>query len=165
MEHTFEFESARTLGSLFLNDLGNLQIIERTLGVRITTREGWLRVEGEAPSVEQVGEIFRQLNDAQKSGLTIRKFEFNYALRSVQETDAPSLDALVVTKIQCSAKRPPIVTPLHHRRGETPVEGILGAHCRTARKARFARRPARPAQRRGASRRRSRRDHPRWLPG
>ena len=109
MEHTFEFESARTLGSLFLNDLGNLQLIERTLGVKLTTREGWLRVEGEAPSIALVGEIFRQLEDARKSGLTIRKFEFNYAVRSVQEPDAPSLDALIITKIHCSAKRPPIV--------------------------------------------------------
>ena len=109
MEHTFEFESARTLGSLFLNDLGNLQLIERTLGVKLTTREGWLRVEGEAPAIALVGEIFRQLEDARKSGLTIRKFEFNYAVRSVQEPDAPSLDALIITKIHCSAKRPPIV--------------------------------------------------------
>ncbi len=109
MEHTFEFESARTLGSLFLNDLGNLQLIERTLGVKLTTREGWLRVEGEAPAIALVGEIFRQLEDARKSGLTIRKFEFNYAVRSVQDADAPSLDALIITKIHCSAKRPPIV--------------------------------------------------------
>ena len=109
MEHTFEFESARTLGSLFLNDLGNLQLIERTLGVKLTTREGWLRVEGEAPAIALVGEIFRQLEGARKSGLTIRKFEFNYAVRSVQDADAPSLDALIITKIHCSAKRPPIV--------------------------------------------------------
>ena len=109
MEHTFEFESARTLGSLFLNDLGNLQLIERTLGVKLTTREGWLRVEGQAPAIALVGEIFRQLEGARKSGLTIRKFEFNYAVRSVQDADAPSLDALIITKIHCSAKRPPIV--------------------------------------------------------
>lgn len=109
MEHTFEFESARTLGSLFLNDLGNLQLIERTLSVKLTTREGWLRVEGEAPAIALVGEIFRQLEDARKSGLTIRKFEFNYAVRSAQDADAPTLDALIITKIHCSAKRPPIV--------------------------------------------------------
>ena len=109
METTFEFENARTLGTLFLNDLGNLQLIERTLAVKITTRDGWLRAEGEAPAVELVGRVFRQLSDAQKSGLAIRKFEFNYALRSAQEPDAPTLDQLVVTKIQCSAKRPPIV--------------------------------------------------------
>ncbi len=109
MERTFEFESARTLGTLFLNDLSNLQLIERTLGVKLTTREGWLRVEGDAPAIELTGEIFRQLEDARKSGLTIRKFEFNYAVRSVQDAGTPTLDALVVTKIQCSAKRAPIV--------------------------------------------------------
>jgi phosphate starvation-inducible PhoH-like protein len=109
MEHIFEFENARTLGALFLNDLGNLQLIERSLGVKLTTREGWLKVEGPEAGIEQVGRMFRQLDDARKSGLSIRKFEFNYALRSVQEADMPTLDVLVVTKIQCSAKRPPIV--------------------------------------------------------
>jgi len=55
---TFEFESARVLGALFLNDLQNIRVIEETLGVKITTREGWLRVEytgGKAPVARTLG--------------------------------------------------------------------------------------------------------------
>jgi phosphate starvation-inducible PhoH-like protein len=108
-QQTFEFESARTLGQLFLNDLRNLQLVEETLGVKLTTREGWLRAEGEPEAVEKVGRMFRQLDEARRAGLNLRRYEFNYALRAVQEPDAPGLDALVVTKIQCSPKRPPII--------------------------------------------------------
>jgi len=106
---TFEFESARVLGQLFLNDLGNLRSIEEALGVKITTREGWLRVEGETAAVETTGRMFRQLEDARRGGLNIRRYEFNYALRSVQDPDSVGLDALIVTRIQCSPKRPPII--------------------------------------------------------
>ena len=106
---TFEFESARVLGSLYLNDFQNLRAIEDALRVKITTREGWLRVEGEAAAVETTGRMFRQLEDARRGGLGIRRYEFNYALRSVQEADSVGLDALIVTKIQCSPRRPPII--------------------------------------------------------
>jgi phosphate starvation-inducible PhoH-like protein len=106
---TFEFESARVLGSLFLNDLQNLRTVEQALGVKITTREGWLRVEGETNAVETAGRMFRQLEDARRGGLGIRRYEFQYALRSVQEPDSVGLDSLIVTRIQCSPKRPPII--------------------------------------------------------
>ena len=106
---TFEFESARVLGQLFLNDLGNLRAVEQELGVKITTREGWLRVEGGPEDVAAAGRLFRQLDYARKAGLTIRRYEFNYALRGVRDPDAVGLDALVVTRIQCGARRPPII--------------------------------------------------------
>ena len=106
---TFEFESARVLGQLFLNDLGNLRAIEDALGVKITTREGWLRVEGGGADVAATGKMFRQLDDARKAGLSIRRYEFNYALRGVRDPDAVGLDNLVITRIQCSPRRPPII--------------------------------------------------------
>ena len=54
--------------------------------------------------------MFEQLENARKSGVDIRRHEFNYALRSVsgQEKDG-TLDELVDTKIAVSPRRPPIV--------------------------------------------------------
>jgi len=106
---TFEFESARVLGQLFLNDLGNLRSVEQALGVKITTREGWLRIEGEPADVAGAGRMFRQLDDAMRGGLAIRRYEFNYALRGARDPSAVGLDSLVVTRIQCSPKRAPII--------------------------------------------------------
>ena len=93
---TYEFENARVLGQLFLNDLGNLQIVEQALGVKLTTREGWLRAEGTPDGLEKVGRMFRQLDVALRGGMSIRRYEFNYALRAVQSSDVPGLDTLVV---------------------------------------------------------------------
>jgi phosphate starvation-inducible PhoH-like protein len=106
---TLEFESARTLASLFANDLRLLKSAEEKLGVKLTTREGWLRAEGEADGLERVRSLFGQLDRARANGLPIRKAEFAYALRSVTTESMPGLDELSKTRIQCSPKRAPVI--------------------------------------------------------
>ena len=44
---TLQFESARALQSLYANDLKLLKTLEDSLGVKVTTREGWVKLEGE----------------------------------------------------------------------------------------------------------------------
>ena len=107
---TLQFENARVLASLFANDLKLLKQIESTLEVRVTTREGWLRVEGEPERIEQTRRVFEQLDRARQNGVTIRRHEFLYALRSVAGSESETgLDVLSDTRILCSNKRPPII--------------------------------------------------------
>lgn len=107
---TLQFESGRILQSLYANDLKLLKTLEEKLEVRVTTREGWLRVEGEPHRIDQARRVFEQLDRARQSGLSIRKHEFFYALRAVTEPqEETSLDLLLDTKIPTSSKRPPIV--------------------------------------------------------
>ena len=106
---TLQFESARVLQSLYGNDLTLLKSLEKALDVRVTTRDGWVRVEGEPDRVEQTRRVFEQLDRARQSGVTIRKHEFLYALRSVTDPDEGGLDELLDTKILLSPKRPPVV--------------------------------------------------------
>jgi phosphate starvation-inducible PhoH-like protein len=107
---TLQFESGRILQSLYANDLKLLKSLEEKLEVKVTTREGWLRVEGEPDRIDQARQVFEQLDRARQSGLSIRKHEFLYALRAVSEPQGESsLDLLLDTKIPTSSKRPPIV--------------------------------------------------------
>jgi phosphate starvation-inducible protein PhoH and related proteins len=106
---TLQFESARVLQSLYANDLALIKTLEKALDVRVTTRDGWLRLEGEVDRVEQARRVFEQLDRARQGGVSIRKHEFLHALRSVTEPDETSLDELLDTKILFSPKRPPIV--------------------------------------------------------
>lgn len=110
---TLEFENARALGELYANDIQLLKSLEKSLAVKVTTRDGWLRLEGEPHGVERARRVFEQLDNARKSGVDIRQHEFNYALRSVSEqpegkTDG-SLESLVDQRIAVSPRRPPIV--------------------------------------------------------
>ncbi|SRR5579862_56286 len=114
---TLQFENARALQSLFANDLKLLKGLEDSLGVKVTTRDGWLRLEGAADQVERARRVFDQLENARQNGVNIRKHEFNYALRSVSESREDGLTGLVEWKIVCSPKRPPIIPKTAGQRG------------------------------------------------
>src|SRR3954465_6086545 len=107
---TLQFESARSLQSLYANDLKLLKTLEETLGVRVTTREGWLKVEGEPEQVDRAARVFEQLEKVRQKGVDIHKHEFSYALNSVSEARSETLADAVDVKITTSARKPPIVT-------------------------------------------------------
>jgi phosphate starvation-inducible PhoH-like protein len=106
---TLEFESPRALQSLFANDLKLLKTLEDSLGVKVTTREGWLKLEGEPAQLERAQRVFNQLEEARQKGVNIQKHEFSYALNSVAEARDDNLGDVVSTKITTSSRKPPIV--------------------------------------------------------
>ena len=107
---TLQFESARSLQSLYANDLKLLKTLEDSLGVRVTTREGWVKIEGEPEQLKRAQRVFEQLEQARQKGVDIRKHEFNYALNAVTEARPENLSDAVDIKIVTSSRKPPIVT-------------------------------------------------------
>jgi phosphate starvation-inducible protein PhoH and related proteins len=106
---TLQFESPRALQSLYANDLKNLKTLEDSLGVKVTTREGWVKLEGEPARIDKAQRVFDQLEQARQKGVDIHKHEFNYALSSVNEAREENLGDLASIKIATSPRRPPIV--------------------------------------------------------
>ena len=107
---TLQFESARVLQSLYANDLKLLKTLEEALGVKVTTRDGWVKLEGEAEQVNRAERVFTQLEQARQKGVDIHKHEFSYALNSVTESRTDNLSDVVDVKINTSPRKPPIVT-------------------------------------------------------
>ena len=105
---TLQFENARAVQSLYANDFKLLKNLEESLGVKVTTREGWIKLEGDAPRVEKAERVFEQLEKARLRGVDIQKHEFNYALNSVTKARDDNLSDLLTTKVVTSAKKPPI---------------------------------------------------------
>jgi phosphate starvation-inducible protein PhoH and related proteins len=106
---TLHFENARQLQSLYANDLKLLKSLEDSLGVKVTTREGWVRLEGEPEKIDKAQRVFNQLEEAQKKGVPIQKHEFQYALNSVSESREDNLSDAVSMIITTSPRKPPIV--------------------------------------------------------
>ncbi|CAN5451923.1 PhoH family protein [soil metagenome] len=106
---TLEFESARALQSLYANDLKLLKTLEERLSVRVTTREGWVKLEGEPEQLDRAQRVFEQLEQARQRGVDIHKHEFSYALNSVSEARPDNLSDVVDVKIATSSRKPPIV--------------------------------------------------------
>src|ERR1051325_5940857 len=94
---TLHFENARQLQSLYANDLKLLKNMEDSLGVKVTTREGWVKIEGEPEKIDKAQQVFDQLEDAQKQGVPIQKHEFQYALNSVNEAREQTLTDIART--------------------------------------------------------------------
>jgi len=106
---TLNFENARAAQSLYVNDPQNLRRLEERFGVKITTRDGWIKVDGEPGSIAKARDVFQQLHLAREKGLYIRKTEFNFALESVAKGTEIKLPDLHAARIQISAKKPPII--------------------------------------------------------
>jgi len=106
---TLEYENARTVQALFGNDERLLKELEELLHVRATTRDGWLRLEGEEEQVEKARKVFHQLDEARQRGLAIRRQEFRYALNAVVNNQDPALGQLLDTQIRVSPGKAPVV--------------------------------------------------------
>jgi phosphate starvation-inducible protein PhoH and related proteins len=106
---TLNFENARAAQSLYVNDPQNLRKIEDRFGVKITTRDGWIKVDGLPEGIAKARDVFQQLHLAREKGLYIRKTEFIFALDSVGSNASVKLPDLHASRIQISAKKPPII--------------------------------------------------------
>src|SRR5207302_9502321 len=106
---TLQFDSPRALQSLYANDIKLLKNLEDSLGVKVTTREGWVKLEGDPSRIDKAQHVFEQLEEARQKGLDIERHEFNYALNAVAEERAESLGDIVSTKITTSSRKPAIV--------------------------------------------------------
>ncbi|MEP7071492.1 MAG: PhoH family protein [Verrucomicrobiota bacterium] len=106
---TLEFENGRALQALYANDLRLLKNMEDQLGVKITTREGWVKLEGDPEKVDRAQRVFRQLEDARQRGVDIQKREFDYALDSVRAERADNLTDAISAKIITSSRKAPVI--------------------------------------------------------
>jgi phosphate starvation-inducible protein PhoH and related proteins len=106
---TLQFDNARTLQNLYANDFKLLQELEEKLAVKVTTRDGWLRVEGERSNIEKARKVFGQLEEARQHGVHIRRHEFQYALDSVADGSRQPLGQLAGHKVLTPPRRAPII--------------------------------------------------------
>src|ERR687891_163114 len=122
---TLQFESPRALQSLYANDLKLLKSLEDTFGLKVTTREGWVRLEGEPGGIDKAQHVFEQLEKARQKGVDIQKHEFNYALNSVTEARDENLGDLASTKIVTSPRKSPIIARSAGQRNYVEAIGFL----------------------------------------
>jgi phosphate starvation-inducible PhoH-like protein len=108
---TLEFETPQFLHSLTGGDITRWKQLERETGVRITTRDGWLRLEGPEESIARAHSVIAQLEDARRNGSEIDARLFRFAIDAVVKTghDAPALKELTAVRMLGTARKPPVV--------------------------------------------------------
>ena len=102
---TLHYESARFAQQLFNNDTGNLRLIEEELGVHATSREGWIKLEGQPEDLERAKQLFQILEGSLKSGTPVKSREFNQAVTMVKHEGVTALKDLYSERIHTSSKK------------------------------------------------------------
>jgi phosphate starvation-inducible protein PhoH and related proteins len=121
---TLEYETPHFLQSLFAGDLTLLKALERDAGIRITTREGWIKLQGNEEGVAAGKRVFEQLEKARRRGTDINEHFFRFAMEnarhkgpsvnggsaeSKEAAPGTSLDDLTGIKIVGSPRKPPVM--------------------------------------------------------
>ena len=102
---TLHFESARVAQQLYNNDPRNLQALESQLGVKATSREGWIKLDGEADAIERARHLFLLLESPLKAGSAIRNRDFSHALNIVRHEGVSTLKDILSDRIMTSEKK------------------------------------------------------------
>jgi phosphate starvation-inducible PhoH-like protein len=102
---TLHYETARHAQQLFNSDPKNLKLLEEQLDVKATSREGWIKLEGDQEKIDRARKIFQYLEETIKSGAPLRNREFAYALNVAQHDGAEALKSLGEQRIQTSTKK------------------------------------------------------------
>src|SRR5436190_23291489 len=107
---TLHFENARVAQQLFANEPRNLDSLETALGVKATSREGWIKLDGTAENIERAKNLFQLLEGTLRTGGTIRSRDFTQALTVIQGEGVEALRDLYAERISTSTRKPN-VTP------------------------------------------------------
>jgi phosphate starvation-inducible PhoH-like protein len=107
---TLHFENARFAQQLFNHEPRNLQSLETELGVKATSRDGWIKLEGSADGVKRAKQLFASLENMLKAGSPVKNREFTHALNVVKHDGVETLKDLVNDRVHTHDKKPG-VTP------------------------------------------------------
>lgn len=86
IEKTLTFPSSRLLSSLYKDSLENIELAEKTFGVKIITRDDWLKIESEdAKSAEDACAFFKALEYAKNQGISFSMSDYEGVLQKASE--------------------------------------------------------------------------------
>lgn len=102
---TLHFENPRIAQQLFGGDSQNLTLLENALGVKATSREGWIKLEGAAEDIERAKSLFTLLESSLRQGTAVRGRDFTRALDMVKDEGVHALRDLYSERIHTSTKK------------------------------------------------------------
>ncbi len=103
---TLHFENARFAQQLYNHEPRNLAALETELGVKATSREGWIKLEGAAADLERAKLLFASLESLLKAGSPVKNREFTHAVNVVKLEGAATLKDMVSDRVHTHDRKP-----------------------------------------------------------
>ncbi len=105
---TLQYDNAREVQQLFDNDPSNLRLVQDLIGVTITARDGWIKLEGNEAMLEQAKEVFNSLQSLLTSGQTPHQQDIIKAIETVRDSGSDTLKSISSVRIATSPRKPQI---------------------------------------------------------
>jgi phosphate starvation-inducible protein PhoH and related proteins len=106
---TLYFPNPRHLLTLYAGREENLGLVERSLGVKLVTREEWLKIDGPADAVSRTETLFGYLNEARSQGVTLRTPDFTRLIEMFARGNGEELHELLGQPLVIVTNRKSIV--------------------------------------------------------
>ncbi len=106
---TLSYPNARHLSQLYCGTEDNLAAVEKALGVRLVTRDDWLKIDGPPEAAARAEEFFTLLNTGRTQGLAYRTPDFRRLLDLYARDDGAGLRALINEPVVIATRRKSIV--------------------------------------------------------
>lgn len=104
---TIEYETPALLQSLTGQDNQLLRYLADAFTVRVTTRDGWVKLDGEGSDIKGAREVLTQIEKVHRQGGEVTAPMFQMVIKTIKETrnDAPA-DEIMALKLLGGARRP-----------------------------------------------------------
>ena len=106
---TLQYESARQAQQLFDNNPANLRLLQEELEIQATSRDGWIKLEGNDENLTHAKDVFASLKDQLDSGQRPRQRDLVKAIQTVKEVGGESLKGLKNQTITTSPRKPSVI--------------------------------------------------------
>ncbi len=106
---TLYFPNPRHLHQLYAGREENLGLVEQALGVRLVTREDWLKIDGPSDAIARTETLFGHLNEARGQGVVIKTPDFTRIVQTFARGDGAELQALFGEPLVITTNRRSIV--------------------------------------------------------
>jgi len=106
---TLQYESARQAQQLFDNNPANLRLLQEELEIQATSRDGWIKLEGNDENLTHAKDVFASLKDQLDSGQRPRQRDLVKAIQTVKEDGGEALKELKNQTITTSPRKPSVI--------------------------------------------------------
>ena len=106
---TLQYESARQAQQLFDNNPANLRFLQEELEIQATSRDGWIKLEGDDDNLTQAQDVFASLKDQLDTGQRPRQRDLLKAIQTVKEDGGEALRGLKSQTITTSPRKPSVI--------------------------------------------------------
>jgi len=123
---TLTYETPQFLHSMLGDDIAHLRALGEAFGVRVTSRDGWVKLDGEEAGIEASKLVLSQLEKVRRSGSEVNAAMFRMVLDNVKQpwSEAPA-ESVVQLRLLGSSRKPAV---LAKTRGQIAYLQAMKAH-------------------------------------